>query len=51
MISVTEFFHRWTEYNPAIWPMQVITYVLAIGVIALLFVKIVMQKLIGEKNL
>jgi hypothetical protein len=39
MISVTEFFHRWTEYNPAIWPMQIITYVMAIGVIASLFTK------------
>jgi len=39
MISVTEWFHRWTEYNPAVWPMQIITYVLAICVIALLFVK------------
>lgn len=39
MISVTEWFHRWTEYNPAVWPMQIITYVLAVGVIVLLFVK------------
>ena len=39
MISVTEWYHRWTEYNPAVWPMQIITYILAVGVIALLFIK------------
>ena len=39
MISVTEWYHRWTEYNPAVWPMQIITYMLAVGVIVLLFTK------------
>jgi hypothetical protein len=39
MISVTEFFQRMADYNTAIWPMQIITYALAIGVIALLFAK------------
>lgn len=35
MISVDLFFQRMVEYNTAIWPMQVVTYLLGIGVVLL----------------